>query len=651
MSAELLPIAVDTETELITERAPLPRVVCLSWAAGDTVELVHRPQVPAAMETILDDPDMLYVGHQSDYDLGVALEQSSHLAGPIFRALDEGRVSDTKTREQLHAIADGSFEQRFRTKDGFSLNRLAKDYLGIELDKGEDGWRLRYGELIDVPLHAWPERAVNYAKGDAVSTRRIRERQEERFARGYKPPDEVLQVRSQFALKLLSAYGVTTDPAEVAQFKATCLDKLMGLQGALINEGLVRENGSRNMALIKERIERAYDALGRPVPLTDGGATSTSEETIEEVTHLDPLLSDLADYAHVQKLLGSFVPVVEKCTAFPGFADFNNLLETGRTSCRGVVLEVDGKSIKRGMNWQQMPREPGARECVKAREGMVLVSVDYEIAELRALSQICYVWFGRSAMREAFIAGRDPHLQLGASLLGITYEEAIARKKAGDEEVDGPNGARQFAKIPNFGMAGGMGAAAFVQYARGYGYRLSEYERTMHNGREVPSTRELKEAWLREWPEMRAYFNVISELTSETGPRAITQIGSGRVRGNVRFTEAANGYFQGYVADMAKDALYRVTRACYIYDASYPALYGCRPMLFVHDEIVLEAPEEQAADAAEQCRALMMAVQEMWMPDIPAAAEAKISRRWSKKAKPVRVNGRLIPWEDRTVAA
>lgn len=651
------PIAWDTETELITERAPLPRVVCLSYAVpngeGRAVsDLVHRPHVPEMTRALLESRDRLVL-HQSDYDLGVTAEQDPSLLPLIFETLDDGRITDTKVRAQLADIASGAFERKFRTKGSWSLERLALEFLGWQLDKGEDGWRLRYGELIDVPVEAWPREARDYATGDAASTLLVWLGQERRFDDGYRPPDELLQVRAQFALKLMSAAGVVADRAAVDAFELDLLEQLVALEGDLKSAGVVSAKGSRVMAAIRDRVESAYAKRGESPPCTPKGAISTAEDVIDTIAHLDPILMRVVEYARVQKQLGSFVPVVRAASEHPVFADFNYLVETGRTSCRGMELEnVEGKKRKRGTNWQQLPRAKGARECVRARDGNVLVLVDYEVAELRALAQICYVWLGWSHLRESFIAGQDPHLLLGAQLLGISYADAAARKKAGDTAVDN---ARQFAKIPNFGMAGGMGARAFCEYARGYGYRLEVDRHTQHEGRDIPSATELKHLWHRQWPEMKSYFAIISEITSEAGSRCIEQLGSGRRRGDVGFTDASNGMFQGLVADMAKVALYLVTRACYVGGGALlpghtvTPLLGCLPILFVHDEIILEAPEEQAADAAEECRLIMEAVQETWMPDVPAAAEAKLARRWSKSAKPTRDrHGRLIPWEDRT---
>ena len=69
-------------------------------------------------------------------------------------------------------------------------------------------------------------------------------------------------------------------------------------------------------------------------------------------------------------------------------------------------------------------------------------------------------------------------------------------------------------------------------------------------------------------------------------------------------------------------------------------------MAFIHDEIILEAPEGLAAAAAERLAEVMVEQMRKFLPDIPVKADAHLMRRWYKSAEPVRnAAGVLIPWE------
>jgi DNA polymerase-1 len=262
-------------------------------------------------------------------------------------------------------------------------------------------------------------------------------------------------------------------------------------------------------------------------------------------------------------------------------------------------------------------------------------SVDYDAAELRSLSQVLLWTVGWSRMAEFYQKdpNGDPHLQMAAVMLGITPEEAQARKDAGDPEI---KKARQNAKAANFGLSGGLGIKKFCDYARkSYGVVISENQ-----------AKTVKEQWLNTWPEMRKYFEIISQR-SERGSFTMMQLApegrKHRYRGCVGYTDGANGYFQGLAADGAKEALCRISYECYV-DRTSP-LFGSRVVGFFHDETFLEVPEDCAHEAATRQTELMISGMRAWLPDVPVTCSPALQRRWLKSAEPLYVNGRLVPWE------
>jgi DNA polymerase-1 len=105
-----------------------------------------------------------------------------------------------------------------------------------------------------------------------------------------------------------------------------------------------------------------------------------------------------------------------------------------------------------------------------------------------------------------------------------------------------------------------------------------------------------------------------------------------------------NTLFQGLAADLAKDAGYRVSRACYAEPG--PPLYGSYVVNFIHDELLLELPEERASDAAIEAARIMRDVGAQWCPDVKPDAQPALMRRWHKEAETKKdATGRLIPWE------
>jgi DNA polymerase-1 len=213
----------------------------------------------------------------------------------------------------------------------------------------------------------------------------------------------------------------------------------------------------------------------------------------------------------------------------------------------------------------------------------------------------------------------------------VSYEEAVRLRESGDEKFDN---ARQTAKVANFGMPGGLGPEKLVLFARkSYGVILTE-ERA----------RELKAQWLERWPEMRLFFQRVGDLIDEdTGLGVVEQIFSQRLRGGCHYTALANSYFQGLGADAAKRATYLVSRACYAEPQS--VLYGSRIVNQVHDELIVEVDDDALAhDKAIELGRLMVEGANEFLPNVPARVEPLLARMWSKKAKRVFKDGRLVPW-------
>jgi DNA polymerase-1 len=648
-------VSLDTETCLIEPGRLAPPLVCVSVADADNYDLFHHTTARRIVEGLLCD-DYLLVGHNIAFDMCVIAAQWPDLMPAIFDAYDDDRITDTGLREKLSHIAIGCY-RGFRTFDekteklGYSLEDLARRHLGVQLEKGD--WQLRFGELRDVPLEWWPAEAREYAIGDAVTTLVIWQRQEE--DRNYLA-DEYRQARAAFWLQLMSCWGMIADPEGVRAFAEKTQREYDAIAKDLVAGGLMRLDGTRDVKAVQLRIVEAYlrrargelgvasDALvetqlvvehrtvktvifhgGRRasafIEMTAGGKKGVPKpKTDADVCERsgDPVLEKYAELSSLKKTLSTDVPLLMKAVTTPLKVHYESLLSTGRTASTPNV--------------QNLPVEIGVRECFRPRPGCVYAVADYSGFELRTWAQVCLTCLGVSKMAEALRLGNDPHLELARRILGISYEEARADYKADPKgRVYFP---RQASKSANFGFPGGLGIARFREYARkNYGVELTEEKAT-----------ELKEFWLETWPEAQEYFRWIDNQCQALSPQ-IEQLFVGRYRGDVSFTEAANGLFQGLAADAAKAAGFLIARACYVDEAS--PLYGCRPVNFIHDEVLVEVPDDDLAhDAAEELARLMVAGATPFLPDVPPIAEPLLCRKWSKAAKPVRgSDGRLVPWD------
>ena len=614
-------LVIDTETYLIGPGRIAPKPVCIQLCderREPWILLASDPDTPDILEALINEETI--VGHNLAFDMGVLCEAYPQLQTPIWRAYTEDRMLCTQVLEKLIHIAHG-----WDTKDPRSnlplktnLASLATTYLKHEM-KGKDSadaWRFRYRELDGVPLENWAPDALRYALDDALITYEVHQSQRAWMIKNNKICMDMYQrARGAWALHLMGAWGLRTDPEKVDELAQRVRNRVQGAKITLQRTGLIKPDGKKDLKAIRSQIDRAYKTQGKDTPKTAKGSVGTSREVL--AASGDVSLQLLASISNDEKLLTTYVPVLERGKTLPVNASYNPVVATGRTSCRSP-------------NVQNQPREGGVRECWIPRQGNVYVQADYSIAELCALAQCCIYMGVESNMSKALNEGRDLHLDLAAKIMGISYDDALRLKAEGDKEI---KNARQMAKIANFGIPGGLGVVSLVSFAKmAYGVVLTETQAT-----------DLRTQWLEAYPEMKAYFRYVRDQLRTQERFELRQWRSARIRGNVGYTDGCNSPFQGLAADFGIDMCFHVARACYI-DVQSP-LYGCRPVAFVHDEIILECEADRGHDAAIELQAIMERRARAWCPDIPIVAEPCIMTRWYKDAETKHdSHGRIIPW-------
>lgn len=647
-------MANDSETLLIAPGNLAPRPVCFTAAHPDErlwIELGSKARDYLARSLEYSRT----VWANAPFDLGVTCHHLG-LWKEVFHALDEGRVHDVQSREKLLDIAKGRFRWHENEETGetipvgYSLGHIAgRRRVGKKMHADE--WRLHYYKLRNTPLKDWPKNAKRYAMMDGYITLGVFQSQENEVAGdewGHLAPSlacEAEAVRGHWALHLISAWGFPTDATAVAALKKRVLYERDDLFAELWKAGLVREDNTRDTKAAKARVLAAYGEQDCPITATgidrmrgldkagekiapwprqraiEAGYISCSKDVCWETD--DEVLHNYARYSQLANLYSKDIPNLEHGTILPVQTGYQPIMETFRTSSTGF-------------NIQNLRREPGVRECFRARPGHVLVACDFDTAELVSLAQVTYSLFGFSDMREAIVGGQDIHLKVAAYLLGISYDEAVRRRKDGDVKVAA---LRQLAKALNFGLPGGMGSQRFAGYARGY-LRGTDLTVTPNEaGR-------LKKLWMGWFREMPLYFNwVRDQMDEESGLYYAQHPVTGRCRGGMFYTACANNTFQELTAFGAKAAAYAVARAQHIEPSS--PLYGTKTLAFVHDELILEMPEDRML--TKRCKELtkvMCKAYNRFTPDVPVSAEATAMRVWSKKAKPrYDAAGDIIVWE------
>ncbi len=316
-------ISFDTETYAMVPGVKIPPIVCASAAYLDDDgaiqgEILDKEQAMYLFAQLLDDPKKIITGANVTFDLSVMALRAAKLGvdvmPKIFDALEDQRVFDLQLAEALHAIAEGHLGidpttgGQIKNADGkvgrYSLYACVKMVLGREDAKANDEWRLRYGELDQIPMSEWPQTALDYPVDDARNTIECALAQAghrprlsvHRFAEDFEGGVQVSrclqcrkleaqaagtpcwvrarnrnlhdlgnQVGTQFALHMAGAWGLNINQDSVNKIEAEALRGKEGADIPFIESGVLRKDKktgkvTQDLAATKKMVAVAYGA-------------------------------------------------------------------------------------------------------------------------------------------------------------------------------------------------------------------------------------------------------------------------------------------------------------------------------------------------------------------------------------------------------
>ena len=362
---------------------------------------------------------------------------------------------------------------------------------------------------------------------------------------------------------------------------------------------------------------------------------------------------------------------------------YNVLVRTGRTSCSSP-------------NIQQLPRKGGFREMVVASPGHYLLAIDYSFIELRTLAAVCEMRYGTSKLADVIRDGTDPHAYTAAMFCGMDLAAFMDLKDSDHERYALM---RQRAKAVNFGIPGGLGAAALVAYAHStYGVEMTLDEAKEFRQRLISEIYPELEKYLTEdtaailahnlqaseW-QCRQEFNspgilsgvrnlvrgrkkkadgqpynerwvdrVWNTLTAlNNNPELVESLA--RRKGSDQLCRqlfwsgicTPTGRIRGRVSfSRARNTPFQGLAA----DGAKLALWrltkaGYRCVAFIHDEVLVELPIDADHTAeAQRIDRIMCESMESVTGTVPVACEYALSTRWYKEAAAVFENDVLVPW-------
>ena len=348
-------------------------------------------------------------------------------------------------------------------------------------------------------------------------------------------------------------------------------------------------NGPFNINSTKQLGELLFKKMGLPPIKKTKTGYSTNAEVLEKLKQKHPIIPAIMDYRMLTKLKSTYADGLLKVIDEDGRirTTFQNLVTaTGRLSSTEPNLQNIPVRTDLGSEIRRM---------FVPKPGCVLVDADYSQIELRVLAHIA----GDTVMQKAFISGMDIHTATASQVFGVDVEHVTPLQ-------------RRHAKAVNFGIV----------------YGISEFSLAEDIGVSRYDARDYIDSYLTNYPGVKAYMKQVVEDARERGytqtmygrRRYIPELSSSNF--NVRQGAeriALNTPIQGTAADLIKLAMIRVERAL---SEGFPE---AKLLLQVHDELIVECPEQLAPAVAELISREMEQVAKL---DVPLLAQAKWGKSW-----------------------
>ncbi|CAG9169287.1 DNA polymerase I [Cupriavidus pampae] len=435
------------------------------------------------------------------------------------------------------------------------------------------------------------QRATQYAAEDADVTLRLHRNMHPKIeaASGLRYVYEKIEMPVSVVLQKIERNGVLIDAERLGAQSAELGQRLMEIEQA----AYATAGQPFNLGSPKQIGEILFNQMKLPVvKKTASGAPSTDEEVLQKLAEDYPLPKILLDYRGLSKLKSTYTDKLPKMVN----------PNTGRVhTSYGQATAVTGRLASTEPNLQNIPvrTEEGRRirEAFIAPPGSVIVSADYSQIELRIMAHIS----GDENLLRAFANGEDIHRATAGEIFNVE-REAVSSEQ------------RRYAKVINFGLIYGMSAfglasnlgierEAAKHYIDRYFMRYPGVAQYMEETRQTAREQGYVETVFgrRLW---------LPDINGGNGPR---RQGAERA--------AINAPMQGTAADLIKLSMIAVQ------DWLESEKLGTRQIMQVHDELVLEVPQEEFDLVKVKLPELMCTVAEL---RVPLVAEVGHGANWEE---------------------
>lgn len=473
-------------------------------------------------------------------------------------------------------------------KNGFDVENIALDaelaaYLLNPSASSYDLARLLEEYNISIPKSA-DEESEKYASKFMMPTlakkliREIRANSQEHLLNDIELP--LAKV-----LASMENQGVEADAEGIEKFGEMLAVQIDNLQNSIYDS--VGEVFNINSP--KQLGTALFETLGLPCKKKTKTGYSTNAEVLEGLANAHPVVPMVIQYRTLTKLKSTYCDGLLKVIAEDGriHSKFNQTeTRTGRISSAEPNLQNIPVRTELGREM---------RKFFRAKPGCVFVDADYSQIELRVLAHIS----GDKNMIQAFKDNEDIHTITASQVFNMPVEMVTPVM-------------RSRAKAVNFGIVYGIGAFSLAKdigvtnkeakhYIDSYLAHYSGVDEYMKNVVEKAK----KDGYVETMYGRRRY---LPELTAGNH---ITRAFGERV--------ARNMPIQGTAADIIKIAMVRV------FDRLKKENLKSKLILQIHDELIVEAPQDEAMRVAMILQEEMEGSVKL---DVPLVAEAAVGKTW-----------------------
>ena len=573
-------VAVDTETDSLDARHAKIIGFSLALAVGKScyVPLRHETETAqiavedalAVLRPLLLEPSVLKIFQNAKYDMAVFARAGISGITPID---DTMLISYS-----LDAGAHG------HGMDELSTLHLGHTPIAYDSVTGTGKNRIRFAQ---VPL----ELATNYAAEDSDVTLRLWQLLKPRLRE-----QQALALYEQIERRLvpvlldMEAAGIKVDRADLQAMSLDFATRMAVME----TEAHALAGEAFNLGSPKQLGEILFDKMAiKGGKRMKTGAWGTDASVLQDLADQGiELPAKILEWRQLAKLKSTYADaLVEQIDP-----------ETGRVHTSfAQAITTTGRLSSTDPNLQNIPirTEEGSRirRTFIAEPGNVLISADYSQIELRLLAHAADI----PALKQSFANGEDIHARTASEVFGVPMEgmEPATRRRA---------------KAINFGIIYGISAFGLArQLSIGPG-----------------EAKQYIDAYFARYPQIRGYMN---DRIAEAKAKGYVLTAFGRkcwiagiadklaARRSYAERQAINAPLQGGAADVVKRAMVRLPAV--LAESGLQA----RMLLQVHDELLFEAPEAEAAAVAKLVQGVMQNAASL---SVPLLVETGIGRSWAE---------------------